>query len=421
MNRYPIGKPPRWWSPRPSVFWMRLWRWHRRRILRNEQRVTNVTTRGLEHVKRCIAAGQGLLIVANHPTHADWLTIYEALDLLRRRCYVMTTWQVFQMANRFTRMQYRQHGCFSVDRDGADRQAFRCSVEILAQGSDPLVIFPEGEVYHTADRVAPFRDGPATIGQAAVKRANRPVACVPCALKYTYVTSPLPELLDVMLRVERKLELPESPQLELIERIYRAGDAATARLERQHLGQSFSGEPLRERMPRLVRAMLDELDARYGIHTNRWSAAERIKQLRQQANARREELLQATNGNGAVAQHGSATTNGSASTGESSPAAQLESIERDLEQLFQALQVTSYTSNYLRANPTLERLAETIDKLEEDILGVSSATIRGTREATITFGEPVLVTEAGDRESAGVLTAELHGRLQQLVDQAGTK
>ncbi len=413
MNRYPIGKPPKWWSPRPSRFWMRFWRRRRQRILRQHENVASVQVQGLEHLREAISAGQGILIVANHPTHADWLTIYEALDQLRRPCYVMTTWQVFQMAGPIVRMQYRQHGCFSIDRDGADRQAFRCSVEILAETSDPLVIFPEGEVYHTGDRVAEFREGPATMAQAAVKRSGRPVACIPCALRYRYSRSPLPELLDVMDRVEQKLELPHDSSLDLVERIYRAGDAATARLEMEYLGESRSGQPLRDRMPQLVNAMLGELDERYGVQTDRWSPQERIKQLRQKVIARREALVAEEQVESAANSTGSKLP---AAPGDEQPSAKFQQLDRDLEQLFQALQIFSYPSGYLRANPTLERIAETIDKLEEDVLGAETAGIRGTRQAMLTFGQPLIIEQQGDRERAVALTKQMHAQLQAMID-----
>lgn len=57
----------------------------------------------------------------------------------------------------------QQHGCFSVDREGTDMPAFRHAVAILKEKINPLVIFPEGEVYHINERVTPFREGPAAI------------------------------------------------------------------------------------------------------------------------------------------------------------------------------------------------------------------------------------------------------------------
>ena len=58
-------------------------------------------------------------------------------------------------------------------------QAFRQAVAILKEKTNPLVIFPEGEVYHINERVTPFCEGPVAIALTASKKADRPVACIP--------------------------------------------------------------------------------------------------------------------------------------------------------------------------------------------------------------------------------------------------
>ena len=89
----------------------------------------------------------------------------------------------------------RWHGCFSVDREGTDMKAFRQATEVLQNSPHPLVIFPEGEVYHLNERTTPFREGAAAIALSAAKRAKRDVVCVPCAIKYEYLEDPRPNLL----------------------------------------------------------------------------------------------------------------------------------------------------------------------------------------------------------------------------------
>jgi len=59
-----------------------------------------------------------------------------------------------------------------------------------------------------------------------------------------------------------------------------------------------------------------------------------------------------------------------------------------------------------------QRLAETLDKFEEDVFKVKTATIRGTRRAVVSFGEPIAVTRRRDRKAA---THELTGQLEQAV------
>ena len=63
----------------------------------------------------------------------------------------------------------------SIDRESTDRQAFKTAVNILQSQPVPLVIFPEGDIYHTTDRVTPFREGAAAIALSAARRNDRPV------------------------------------------------------------------------------------------------------------------------------------------------------------------------------------------------------------------------------------------------------
>ncbi|MEN8128470.1 MAG: glycerol acyltransferase, partial [Planctomycetota bacterium] len=69
------------------------------------------------------------------------------------------------------------------------------------------------------------------------------------------------------------------------------------------------------------------------------------------------------------------------------------------------------------AKPTIERMAETLDKFEEDILRVQTATVRGSRKATVAFGEPIPVKLASDKkQSISTLTAKLEKAVQTLID-----
>ena len=67
-------------------------------------------------------------------------------------------------------------------------------------------------------------------------------------------------------------------------------------------------------------------------------------------------------------------------------------------------------------DPIVERIAETIDKLEEDVLGAKTATIRGSRKATVTLGEPMPIPSGKrQRMSATELTRQFESRVQDLL------
>ena len=241
MNNQPFAKPPRWWSPKINPRWVRIWRLVRLREQLAGQRLVHVEVNGVEHVQAATARGDGVLITPNHASHADCFSLYGASDALRMPFYVMVAWQVFQRSNWLRQLVMRHHGCFSIDREGMDMTAIRQAREVLQAGPYPLVIFPEGEVYHVNDRVTPFRDGPAAIALMAAKKSPHRVVCIPCAMKYRYVQDPTPELLALMDKLERAMYWKPRPDLTLTHRIYHLAEGLLALKEIEFYGHTSSG------------------------------------------------------------------------------------------------------------------------------------------------------------------------------------
>jgi len=88
-----------------------------------------------------------------------------------------------------------------------------------------------------------------------------------------------------------------------------------------------------------------------------------------------------------------------------------------LDDVFLVVQLFSYPGDYVKEHPTIERMAETLDKFEEDVLGVYTASIRGNRKATVAFGEPIPVTRDRKRKGAAHdLTGAMEEAVQSLLD-----
>jgi hypothetical protein len=84
------------------------------------------------------------------------------------------------------------------------------------------------------------------------------------------------------------------------------------------------------------------------------------------------------------------------------------------------VQLFSYPGNYVAQRPSVERMAETLDKFEEDVLGVPTATIRGERKATVVFGKPIPVAAGRGKNAAAELTTVFEERVQALLDESQT-
>ncbi|MFN9911822.1 MAG: 1-acyl-sn-glycerol-3-phosphate acyltransferase, partial [Pirellulaceae bacterium] len=83
--------------------------------------------------------------------------------------YAMASWHLFEQSA-WTRWAIRTMGAFSIYREGVDRQSLDTAVEILVSGERPLVVFPEGAVFRTNDRLQPLLDGVAFLARTAAKK-----------------------------------------------------------------------------------------------------------------------------------------------------------------------------------------------------------------------------------------------------------
>jgi 1-acyl-sn-glycerol-3-phosphate acyltransferase len=364
-----------------------------------KQRLLEIDVRGVEHVRQSLNDGCGVLIAPNHPSHADPFTYYDAMDCVPSAAYFMATWHVFDSRGAIGQWALQHIGVFSVDREGADLQAFKESIRILRECAHPLIIFPEGEIYHCNDRVTPFREGPAAIALSAARRSERPIVCIPSAVKYEYLDDPTPGLKEMMEELEAQIHWRPKRALSLPERIYAFAEAMLALKELEYLG-AVSHEPLPDRVRAMTESILKGLEERHEYDRNDDSIPERIKEVRRrvldkfQPEAESDE--NSTNGEGSVDE---------------------EQLIVDLEDLFFVSQLYSYPGDYITQEPTIERLAETFDKFEEDVLHRPSATIRGTRKATVYFDEPIRIEgKRRSKTAASDLTNQIESRVQWMLD-----
>jgi 1-acyl-sn-glycerol-3-phosphate acyltransferase len=429
MNRQPYGNPPRWWEPQLTPVFMRLTGWYRWWRLHTNQKLTGVDARGYEHLHRALAEGKGVLITPNHSVHYDAAAFYTSMDRIGQPAYYMTAWQVFAMVNPFQQWIMQKLGAFSVDRESNDRQAFKQGVAVLKSEPYPLVIFPEGDVYHVSDHVTTFREGAAAIALSAAKRGERPIVVIPCGIKFRYVDDPSKQLAAAALELEERILLRPLPDRPLPERLYRLAECILALKEIDHLGRTFTGT-VKDRSQALSQAILSRLESRHKIRDNGGTTPERVKALRQCIIRKRADITTAA-GNGAAAGDGAATSEQAiadrSAAGDDDGAAldsesRLRALADEMEDLFFVMQLYSYPGDYLLGSPSIERIAETLDKFEEDILGRDLPRVRGRRRVEILMGEPIEVQCGDDRRGAVErLTKTMEEAVQGLLDQLSAR
>ena len=406
MHRLPLADqlPYRFHPPRPSPTWVRATRGHRRRMLRRDHRIVDIDAVGLDRIGALLDRGDGVMLAPNHCGRADGLVMLELADRLGRPCCAMAAYQIFVGSAGLRHWLFPRLGIFPVDREGSDRSAFKAAVETLVGGKYPLLLFPEGEVYYLADRLTPLREGAAAIALSAAKKCaaeGRTTWIVPIGIKYRFPddVDPRPAFLALMDNLEARLTWRPRVGQPLVGRVYAFAAALLALKELEYLGEAKSG-PLKERIVGLWSHILRELEGR------RLPRCREVEPLPVRVKDLRHACLEAL-------------------AKPETTADEAKALRDDLDDVFMAVQAYSYPGDYLSEHPTLERVADTLAKLDEDLLrGNDYAPPPAPRRAIVRVGEPIdigasLAGAGKSRANSTALTLELERRMQALLDEIG--
>jgi 1-acyl-sn-glycerol-3-phosphate acyltransferase len=391
------GAMPAFWPPRPSRFWASALTPFRRWYLRRFYRVSEVVVEGAEALVRQVKPGDGVLIAPNHSHDSDPHVMMEVARRLRRPFYFMAAWQIFRTHWGIDGWVLQRMGAFSVDREGCDRRAVRQAVELLA-GGRTLVVFPEGEVYHLNERLTPLLEGVAFMALTAQRDLDKKgegarVWVVPTAIRYRFVEDVRPRLEATLTRLEGRVFLKPAPGAPLQDRVTRLGELFLTIKEKEKLGHSREAEgALPARIAWFIDALLRRMEEE---HLKKSPAADTVP-LR--VKALRRHLLEIW-------------------TDEKADPAARAGARAALDDVQLVLQLYSHPGDYVAEKPCVERVAETVEKFEEDVDG--AARPKGRRRARVRFGEPIDLKAAlgagRARQAAGDVTDRLEEAIRGLM------
>jgi 1-acyl-sn-glycerol-3-phosphate acyltransferase len=365
--------------------------------LRRKFAVGSVSCAGEEAVSALLANGHGVMLAGNHADHADPHVLLEVAARSGWTPRFMAAREGFE-SGKLASHALQSTGAFSIDRDGADLSALKMAIETIAARRHPLVIFPEGEIYHHQESLDPIHDGFASILlKAASKLPEGGKAwLVPMALAYRYPPEIEKTWNDRIGILEYHVRGRTFPDRDPVDRLLSLGESALESHEVCYLGSPQSGVPLPARLIELREKILTRVENRLGLSFPNKTTPERFRALRGHL---RRKLLAAP------------------------PPAEpeREALHEEFIHLHRVHQLYSYPGTYLAENPTRERVSETILKLEEDILNSPRYPVR--RMAHVVFDTPVdaasaLAAVGGQpKVAAAELTRHLTETLTRLLSQ----
>jgi 1-acyl-sn-glycerol-3-phosphate acyltransferase len=331
--------------------------------LRKKYGIERVECIHADRLAQSIAAGHGVLLAPNHSRDDDPFVVGMLTREVHSPFFIMASWHLF-MQDRMHAFLLRRAGAFSVYREGIDRTAVNTAVEILETAERPLVIFPEGVVSRANDRLNELMEGTALIARSAAKKRAKlqppkKVVVHPVAIRYRFHGNVEPAITSVLDKIETRLTW-QKQQLPLVERIYKTGGALLGLKEMEYLGEARSG-PIDARLANLIDAILVPVETQWFKKKQEGSIPARVKRLR------------------------SAILPDMAD--DKVDEAERQRRWKQLADLYLAQQLSNYPSDYVRSNPTPERLLETVERFEEDL--TDRITVHRPLHATVTVGEAI--------------------------------
>lgn len=312
--------------------------------LRKHEGVEKYQIRGAEKLKASLDAGHGVLLTPNHCRYADPLAMGWLSRAVNRHVFAMASWHLFHQG-KFIPWAIRKMGGFSVYREGVDRQSLDTAIDALTTAQRPLVLFPEGAVFRSNDRLQALLDGVAFIARSAAKKRQKEnpdhkVVVHPVALKYLFHGDIHTAVDPILKDIEHRLTWTDSSERCLIARIQNVGLGLLCLKELEHLGAPQTGS-IADRQQRLIDHLLHPVETKWLGRTQSGPIIPRIKALRMKIIP---DMIQGNMENGERSQRW-----------------------KELANLYLAQQVASYPPDYLDHPVTVTRLLETVERYEEDL------------------------------------------------------
>ncbi len=376
-----IDKPYHFVAPHHGALWPTLLRPYLRYHLRKQYGVESFEFLHLERLKTSVTAGHGIMLAPNHCRPCDPMVVGLMTSRVARTMYTMASWHLF-MQSRFQAWLLPRLGVFSVYREGLDREALKCAMQILVDARSPLVLFPEGAISRTNDRLNHLMEGTAFIARNAAKRRSElnpsgKVVIHPVAIRYFFGGDITRAVVPVLEDIEKRLSWQPQGNKTLIDRIVKLGDALLTLKELEYAEKPSSGL-LKERLAALIDQLLVPLEDHW-LHGKRQPAVTaRVKALR---TAILPDMV-----SGELTEEDRAVR------------------WKHLADIYLAQQLSLYPPDYLDTPPTPEQLLETVERFEED--STDTARVHRPIHVRIDVGEAIEVSPMRERgvESDPVMT-----------------
>ncbi len=329
------------------------------------------------------------MVCPNHSNRLDPEMIFALSILLREDFNYVAAREVFDWDHGINGWWLQRLGAYSVVRGAADRESFKMTRKIIAEGKKKLVLFPEGEISRQNDTLMPLESGAAQLTFWAVEELQKmsgadnvslePIYLTPVALKYTYPDDIRPALKKALDGLENRLDI-RKPQESNVDAFYQRLQLIAAKLlDTLEAEYSFKPDPqasINARIQALRAHILNSVAAQ--LHITLPESAKPLECVR---------ILRNTMDDFVYVQDEEKMSEYQRKIHEQK-AAIIKGFYRDLDRVVNFIVIYE---GYFKEQNTQERFADILERLETEIIG-GDPTPKGRRRVLLDVGESINVS-----------------------------
>lgn len=333
-----------------------------------------------------VTAKQRAMICPNHSNRHDPQAMFAFSNAVGEDFNFVAAREVFDYDDGKNGWWLQHLGAYSVVRGAPDRESFKMTRKILAEGKKKLVLFPEGEISRQNDTLMPLETGAAQLTFWGVEELAKshgsdngslpPIYVIPVALKYTYPTDIRPALWQTLSMLEEKVGITHADTESFHERLKNISGKLMTTLEREYEFKPKEGASVTERLHELRTHVLQGVASQVKVTLQEnGKQLDWVRQIRNKLDdyIYSDEHLE-TEYERKI--HDEKT-------------AKIKGFYRDMDRVVNFIAI--YEQYFTESN-TQERFADVLDRLESEILG-HEPSIKGQRTVLVDVGEAIDMTK----------------------------
>ena len=325
------------------------------------------------------------MICPNHSNRIDPEVMFAFSIMVKEDFNYVAAREVFDWDYGWNGRLMQRIGAYSVVRGAADRESFKMTRKVLAEGKKKLVLFPEGEISRQNDTLMTLESGAAQLTfwgveellktQPQVNGQHEPLYLIPVALKYTYVADVRPALKRTLSTLENRLGITND-STEFYPRLRAIAARLLATMEQEYGVKSPPDATTNDRVQAIRTHILSSIAAHFRIALS--PTAKPLECVRTLRNVMDDFVYvdEAPKSEYHRKIHDEKATI-------------VKGFYRDLDRVVNFLVIYE---GYFQEQNTQERFADIVERLESEIIG-GDPSAKGARRVLLDVGEPINMTE----------------------------